>query len=132
MVHGIDTWVAYLVVGVGQGPMVEGVQVQRGLVGVGRNPHSPWGVAGVVQPPQQGVVGEQRPLLQTQKGHVWPGAGLVAPSCPALSVALEQWQIGCGVCFVMTAWLSCALPAVALLACHVARLCCLSCMHTRL
>ena len=111
-------------------PMVEGVQM--GLVGVGCNPHVTWGVAGVVLPPLQGVAGAQHPRLQNQREHVWPEAGLVDPSCPAPSVASEQWQTKCWVCFVMTAWPSCALPAAALLACRVARLCCLSCMRRRL
>ena len=84
------TCIAYLAMGVGQALMVVGAQVQKGLVGVGCNPRLTWGVVGVAQPPLQGVAGVQPPLLQTQKAHVWLGAGLVAPSCPALFVALEQ------------------------------------------
>ena len=111
---------------------VVGVRVQRRQVGVARTPIWTGGGGGGAQHPLQEEAGVQHRLLQTQKGHVWPGAGLVAPSCPGLSAALEQWQTRCWVCFVMTAWPSSALPAVALLACHAARLYCPFCMHRRL
>jgi len=102
------------------------VEAQRGQVGVGHS-HLPWEVVEVALHPLEGE-GVLHPLLQIQMGHVWLVAGQVA-SCPALAVAWVQSQTVCWVCFVMTAWPSCALPAGALLVCHDALLCCPSCKH---